>query len=56
MRRRSIALARRYPCRVVGIDQSPDMLAGARDRIDAAGLAERIELVEAPLPNDLTRP
>jgi demethylmenaquinone methyltransferase / 2-methoxy-6-polyprenyl-1,4-benzoquinol methylase len=44
----AIALARRYPCRVVGIDQSPDMLAGARDRIDAAGLAERIELVEAP--------
>jgi demethylmenaquinone methyltransferase/2-methoxy-6-polyprenyl-1,4-benzoquinol methylase len=44
----AIALARRYPCRVVGIDQSPDMLAGARDRIDAAGLSERIELVEAP--------
>ena len=43
----AIALARRYPCRVVGIDQSPDMLAGARDRIDAAGLAGRIELVEA---------
>ena len=44
----AIALARRYSCRVVGIDQSPDMLAGARDRIDAAGLAGRIELVEAP--------
>jgi len=44
----AIALARRYPCRVVGIDQSPDMLAGARDRIDAASLGERIELVEAP--------
>ncbi len=44
----AIALARRYPCRVVGIDQSPDMLAGARDRIGAATLAERIELVEAP--------
>jgi demethylmenaquinone methyltransferase/2-methoxy-6-polyprenyl-1,4-benzoquinol methylase len=44
----AIALARRYPCRVVGIDQSPDMLAGARDRIDVAGLTERIDLVEAP--------
>jgi demethylmenaquinone methyltransferase / 2-methoxy-6-polyprenyl-1,4-benzoquinol methylase len=44
----AIALAHRYPCRVVGIDQSPDMLAGARDRIDAAGLTDRIELVEAP--------
>jgi demethylmenaquinone methyltransferase/2-methoxy-6-polyprenyl-1,4-benzoquinol methylase len=44
----AIALARRYPCRVVGIDQSPDMLAGARERIDASGLAEQIDLVEAP--------
>jgi len=43
----AIALARRYPCRVVGVDQSPDMLAGARDRIAAAGLADRIELVES---------
>jgi demethylmenaquinone methyltransferase / 2-methoxy-6-polyprenyl-1,4-benzoquinol methylase len=43
----AIALARRYPCRVVGVDQSPDMLAGARARIDAAGLGGRIELVEA---------
>jgi demethylmenaquinone methyltransferase/2-methoxy-6-polyprenyl-1,4-benzoquinol methylase len=43
----AIALARRYPCRVVGIDQSPDMLAGARARIAAAGLAGRIDLVEA---------
>jgi demethylmenaquinone methyltransferase/2-methoxy-6-polyprenyl-1,4-benzoquinol methylase len=32
---------------VIGIDQSPDMLAGARSRIAAAGLAGRIELVEA---------
>jgi demethylmenaquinone methyltransferase/2-methoxy-6-polyprenyl-1,4-benzoquinol methylase len=51
----AIALARRYPCRVIGIDQSPDMLAGARERIAAAGLTERIELVESdaeglPLP------
>jgi demethylmenaquinone methyltransferase/2-methoxy-6-polyprenyl-1,4-benzoquinol methylase len=43
----AMALARRYPCRVIGIDQSPDMLAGARSRIAAAGLAGRIELVEA---------
>jgi demethylmenaquinone methyltransferase/2-methoxy-6-polyprenyl-1,4-benzoquinol methylase len=43
----AIALARRYPCRVVGVDQSPDMLAGARERIAAAGFAERIELIEA---------
>ena len=43
----AIALARRYPCRVIGIDQSPDMLAGARERVAVAGLADRIELVEA---------
>jgi demethylmenaquinone methyltransferase / 2-methoxy-6-polyprenyl-1,4-benzoquinol methylase len=43
----AIALARRYPCRVVGIDQSPDMLAGARARVSAAGLDDRIDLVEA---------
>jgi demethylmenaquinone methyltransferase/2-methoxy-6-polyprenyl-1,4-benzoquinol methylase len=43
----AIALTRRYPCRVIGIDQSPDMLAGARDRIDIAGLGARIDLVEA---------
>jgi demethylmenaquinone methyltransferase/2-methoxy-6-polyprenyl-1,4-benzoquinol methylase len=43
----AIALARRYPgCRVVGIDQSPEMLAGGARRVEAAGLRERIELVE----------
>jgi demethylmenaquinone methyltransferase/2-methoxy-6-polyprenyl-1,4-benzoquinol methylase len=43
----AIALARRYPCRVIGIDQSPEMLGGARERIQAAGLDGRIELREA---------
>ena len=42
----AIALARRYPCRVVGIDQSPEMLAGGARRVEDAGLAARIELVE----------
>ena len=42
----AIALARRYPCRVVGVDQSPEMLAGGARRVEAAGLADRIELVE----------
>ena len=43
----AISIARRYPgCRVVGIDQSPEMLAGGARRIEAAGLGERIELVE----------
>jgi demethylmenaquinone methyltransferase/2-methoxy-6-polyprenyl-1,4-benzoquinol methylase len=41
------ALVRRYSCRVTGLDQSPQMLAGAQARL--AGdrlLAERISLVE----------
>jgi demethylmenaquinone methyltransferase/2-methoxy-6-polyprenyl-1,4-benzoquinol methylase len=37
-------LVRRYGCSVVGVDQSPQMLDGARERITRAGLADRIEL------------
>jgi demethylmenaquinone methyltransferase / 2-methoxy-6-polyprenyl-1,4-benzoquinol methylase len=37
-------LVRRYGCHVVGLDQSPQMLEGARDRIGKAGLSDRIEL------------
>jgi demethylmenaquinone methyltransferase / 2-methoxy-6-polyprenyl-1,4-benzoquinol methylase len=41
------ALVRRYGCSVVGLDQSPRMLAGARDKLAAhPELGERIELVE----------
>ena len=40
------ALVRRYGCSVVGLDQSSEMLAGARAKLDAdPRLAERIELV-----------
>jgi demethylmenaquinone methyltransferase / 2-methoxy-6-polyprenyl-1,4-benzoquinol methylase len=40
------ALVRRYGCRVVGLDQSPEMLAGATARLRAdRKLASRIELV-----------
>jgi demethylmenaquinone methyltransferase/2-methoxy-6-polyprenyl-1,4-benzoquinol methylase len=42
----AIELAQRTGCRVVGLDQSPDMLAAGRERVAAAGLADRIELVE----------
>jgi demethylmenaquinone methyltransferase / 2-methoxy-6-polyprenyl-1,4-benzoquinol methylase len=39
-------LVRRYGCEVVGLDQSPQMLAGARARLDGdRGLAERVSLV-----------
>ena len=40
------ALARRYGCSVVGLDQSPEMLAGARAKLASDPvLANRIELV-----------
>ena len=42
----AIELVRRTGCSVVGLDQSPEMLAEARERVAAAGLAERITLVE----------
>ena len=42
----AIELVRRHGCRVVGIDQSPEMLAGAQARVEAAGLSDRITLVE----------
>ena len=42
----AIELVRQEGCRVVGLDQSAGMLAGARARIDAAGLSDRITLVE----------
>jgi len=42
----AIELARRTGCRVVGLDQSPEMLEAGRERVEAAGLADRIHLVE----------
>jgi len=42
----AIELVRRTGCSVVGLDQSPEMLAEARRRVAAADLADRIELVE----------
>jgi demethylmenaquinone methyltransferase/2-methoxy-6-polyprenyl-1,4-benzoquinol methylase len=42
----AIELARRKGCRVVGLDQSEEMLAEGRRRVAAAGLTDRIELVE----------
>src|SRR6476659_2213323 len=44
----AIELVRTDPARtVVGIDQSPEMLAAGRARVEHAGLSERIELREA---------
>jgi demethylmenaquinone methyltransferase/2-methoxy-6-polyprenyl-1,4-benzoquinol methylase len=43
----AIELVRRHGCSVVGVDQSPAMLAAARDRIARIGLDGRIELRQA---------
>jgi demethylmenaquinone methyltransferase/2-methoxy-6-polyprenyl-1,4-benzoquinol methylase len=42
----AIELGRRQGCSVVGLDQSPEMLAEGRARVERAGLADQIELVE----------
>jgi demethylmenaquinone methyltransferase / 2-methoxy-6-polyprenyl-1,4-benzoquinol methylase len=42
----AIELTRRTGCHVVGLDQSPEMLETGRRRVQEAGLADRIELVE----------
>lgn len=42
----ALELTRSTGCRVVGIDQSEEMLAEGRRRVSAAGLTDRIELVE----------
>jgi demethylmenaquinone methyltransferase/2-methoxy-6-polyprenyl-1,4-benzoquinol methylase len=41
----AIELARRTGCRVVGLDQSPEMLAVGRERVARAGLAHLVRLV-----------
>jgi len=43
----AIELARRSGCRVVGVDQSAEMLSEGRRRVEAAGLTDRIDLREA---------
>lgn len=43
----AIELAHRYGCDVVGIDQSPEMLAEGRARVGRAGLGARVRLQEA---------
>ena len=42
----AIELVRLHGCRVVGVDQSPEMLAAGRERVRSAGLDDRVRLVE----------
>lgn len=41
----AIELVRRTGCSVVGLDQSDEMLTAGRERVERAGLADRIRLV-----------
>ena len=43
----ALELVRQHGCSVVGVDQSPEMLAEARRRIASAAQSNRIRLVEA---------
>jgi demethylmenaquinone methyltransferase/2-methoxy-6-polyprenyl-1,4-benzoquinol methylase len=43
----AIELAHQKGCDVVGLDQSPEMLAEAERRVAAAGLAPRIQLIQS---------
>jgi demethylmenaquinone methyltransferase / 2-methoxy-6-polyprenyl-1,4-benzoquinol methylase len=43
----ALELVRQKGCSVVGVDQSPEMLAEARRRLTLAGATERVQLVEA---------
>jgi demethylmenaquinone methyltransferase/2-methoxy-6-polyprenyl-1,4-benzoquinol methylase len=42
----AVELARRWRCDVVGVDQSPEMLAVGARRVAEAGLSDQIRLVE----------
>ena len=43
----AMELVRHTGCRVVGVDQSPEMLGVARERVARAGLGDRIRFVQA---------
>jgi predicted O-methyltransferase YrrM len=45
----AIALAQRYNVRVVGIEKNPDSVARARANVTAAGLSDRIEIIEGDI-------
>jgi len=45
----SIALAERFGVKVVGVEKNPDSVARARANIAAAGLTERVEIVEGDI-------
>ena len=45
----AIALAQRYDLRVVGIENNPDSVAAAQKNVAAAGISERVEIIEGDI-------
>lgn len=45
----AIALAQRYGVKVVGVEKNPDSVARARANIAAAGLSDRIQIIEGDI-------
>ncbi len=45
----SIALAKRFGVKVVGVEKNPDSVARARANVAAAGLSDRVEIVEGDI-------
>ncbi len=43
----ALVLAQEFGCRLTCVERSPEFLAGARERVAAAGLEDRIEIVES---------
>ena len=42
----AVLLATQFGCRIVGVERAPEFAAAARERVDAAGLGGRVEIVE----------
>ena len=42
----ALILAESFGCRIVGVERAPEFVAAARERIEAAELSERVEIVE----------
>jgi SAM-dependent methyltransferase len=42
----ALLLASAFGCRVLGVERAPEFAAAARERVEASGLAGRIEIVE----------
>ena len=42
----AMLLAATFGCHIVGVERAPDFVAWGRERIEAAGLSDRVEIVE----------